>query len=124
MTKREPNRVFLGLEPDPNDTRERNAFGYTKGFGKASEEYYKRQDEMIAKYPQGTLVLFMVQSGEHSMLAGRPGVVVGHRGELIEIQCCDPGTVYNGEIYLTPGANFEKLDIRQRANHERVPDDS
>ena len=40
------NQVFiLSSEPKPGDTRERNAFGVLKGFGKAAADYYSRQDK-------------------------------------------------------------------------------
>jgi hypothetical protein len=44
------NQYFLlPPQPDPNDRRPRNAFGFLIGFGKAASAYYKKQDRLKAK---------------------------------------------------------------------------
>ena len=44
------NQYFLlPAQPDPNDRRPRNAFGFLIGFGKAASAYYKKRDKEIAK---------------------------------------------------------------------------
>jgi hypothetical protein len=50
-------------------------------------------------------VVFTVQRGEHNMLAGRPGIVEGHRGPHILVRCTEEGTIFNGEVYQTPRKN-------------------
>lgn len=42
------NQYFLlPAQPDPNDRRPRNAFGFLIGFGKAASAYYKKRDKQI-----------------------------------------------------------------------------
>jgi len=41
---REPNQVFLIPEPKQGDTRERNAFGILRDFGRDATRYYETQD--------------------------------------------------------------------------------
>jgi hypothetical protein len=44
------NQYFLlPPQPDPNDRRPRNAFGYLLGFGKAAAAFYAKRDKQIAK---------------------------------------------------------------------------
>ena len=44
------NQYFLlPPQPDPNDRRPRNAFGYLIGFGKAASAYYKKRAKQAAK---------------------------------------------------------------------------
>lgn len=44
------NQYFLlPPQPDPNDRRPRNAFGFLIGFGKAAQAYYEKRDKQIAK---------------------------------------------------------------------------
>lgn len=44
------NQYFLlPPQPDPNDRRKRNAFGYLIGFGKAAKAYYAKRDRQAAK---------------------------------------------------------------------------
>ena len=44
------NQYFLlPAQPDPDDRRPRNAFGFLVGFGKAASAYYKKRDKEIAK---------------------------------------------------------------------------
>ena len=44
------NQYFLlPPQPDPNDRRPRNAFGYLLGFGKAAAAYYQKRDRQAAK---------------------------------------------------------------------------
>ena len=44
------NQYFLlPAQPDPNDRRPRNAFGFLIGFGKAVSAYYKKRDRQAAK---------------------------------------------------------------------------
>ena len=44
------NQYFiLPPQPDPNDRRPRNAFGFLTGFGKAATAYYKKKDRQAAK---------------------------------------------------------------------------
>ncbi len=44
------NQYFLlPPQPDPNDRRPRNAFGFLIGFGKAASAYYKKRDKQAAK---------------------------------------------------------------------------
>jgi hypothetical protein len=57
-------------------------------------------------FRKGNTVKFVVKRGEHNMLAGRPGVVVGHRGKSILVRCTEQGTIFNGEVYTTPRANL------------------
>ena len=38
------NQVFILPTPKPGDTRERNAFGVLKGFGRAAADYYSHQN--------------------------------------------------------------------------------
>jgi len=40
---------LLTPQPDPNDKRPRNAFGYLIGFGKAAKAYYAKLDKEAAK---------------------------------------------------------------------------
>jgi len=40
-----PNGPFYLPEPEPDDERPRNAFGFLIGFGKAYAEYYARQEQ-------------------------------------------------------------------------------
>jgi hypothetical protein len=44
-----PNGPFyLPRQPDPDDTRPRNAFGYLIGFGEAYRAYYERRDQVVS----------------------------------------------------------------------------
>lgn len=44
------NQYFiLPPQPDPNDRRPRNAFGYLIGFGKAAKAFYAKRDKQAAK---------------------------------------------------------------------------
>ena len=44
------NQYFLSPpQPDPNDRRPRNAFGYLIGFGKAASAFYKKRAKQAAK---------------------------------------------------------------------------
>lgn len=44
------NQYFiLPPQPDPNDRRPRNAFGYLIGFGKAASAYHRMRDKQMAK---------------------------------------------------------------------------
>jgi len=44
------NQYFLlPPQPEPNDKRPRNAFGYLIGFGKAAKAYYAKRDKEAAK---------------------------------------------------------------------------
>lgn len=44
------NQYFLlPPQPDPNDRRPRNAFGFLLGFGKAAAAFYAKRDRQIAK---------------------------------------------------------------------------
>ena len=44
------NQYFLlPPQPEPNDKRPRNAFGYLLGFGKAAKAYYAKRDKEAAK---------------------------------------------------------------------------
>ena len=44
------NQYFLlPPQPDPNDRRPRNAFGFLIGFGKAAKAYYKKRDKLTAR---------------------------------------------------------------------------
>ena len=39
------NQYFLlPFQPDPEDRRPRNAFGFLIGFGRAAKAYYKKRD--------------------------------------------------------------------------------
>lgn len=40
---------LLPPQPDPNDQRPRNAFGFLLGFGKAASAYYRKRDRKAAK---------------------------------------------------------------------------
>jgi ribosomal protein L21E len=60
------------------------------------------------KFSKGDKVSFCVQRGEHNMLAGRPGEVVGRRGRYIVVRCTEVGTAFRGQEYLTPKANLRK----------------
>ena len=44
------NQYFLlPPQPEPNDKRPRNAFGYLIGFGKAAKAYYAKRNKEAAK---------------------------------------------------------------------------
>lgn len=44
------NQYFLlPPQPEPNDKRPRNAFGFLIGFGKAAKAYYAKRDKQAAK---------------------------------------------------------------------------
>ena len=44
------NQYFLlPPQPDPNDRRPRNAFGFLLGFGKAASAYYRKRDWQAAR---------------------------------------------------------------------------
>lgn len=59
------------------------------------------------RFRKGDAVTFTVKHGEHNMLAGRPAVVVGHRGKLIVARCTEEGTIFNGQMYATPRTNLK-----------------
>ena len=59
-------------------------------------------------FTKGDKVEFFVRRGEHNMLAGRPGEVVGRRGRHIVVRCTEVGTVFCGQEYLTPETNLRK----------------
>ena len=68
------------------------------------------------KLGKGDKVRFHVRRGEHNMLAGRPGEVVGRRGRYVVVRCTEVGTVFCGQEYLVPEANLRKTS---RARKER-----
>jgi hypothetical protein len=44
------NQYFLlPPQPDPNDRRPRNAFGFLLGFGEAAKAYYAKRDKQAAR---------------------------------------------------------------------------
>ena len=47
------NQYFLlPFQPDPEDRRPRNAFGFLIGFGEAAKAYYNKRDRKIATAKQ------------------------------------------------------------------------
>jgi hypothetical protein len=60
------------------------------------------------KFSKGDKVSFCVRRGEHNILAGRPGKIVGRRGRYIVVCCTEVGTAFCGQEYLTPKANLRK----------------
>ena len=65
----------------------------------------RRRETMFSK---GDKVEFRVRRGEHNMLAGRPGEVVGRRGRHVVVRCTEVGTIFSGQEYLVPKANLRK----------------
>ena len=59
-------------------------------------------------FSKGDKVEFCVRRGEHNMLAGLPGEVVGRRRQYIVVRCTEVGTIFSGQEYLTPKANLRK----------------
>ena len=65
-----------------------------------------------AKFPRkGTPVVFAVKRGEHNMLAGRPGIVEGRRGQKLIVRCTEAGTIFSGQTYVTPRANVKRCRV-------------
>ena len=60
------------------------------------------------KFSKGDKVRFSVRRGEHNLLAGRPGEVVGRRGRYVVVRCTEVGTAFCGQEYLVPKANLRK----------------
>ena len=46
-----------------------------------------------------------MQRGQHNMLAGRPGVIVGTKRSGLVVRCTEVGTLFCGQEYLTPRVN-------------------
>ena len=61
------------------------------------------------KVGKGDKVEFRVSRGEHNLLAGRPGEVVGRRGRCIVVRCTEAGTVFGGQEYLVLKRNLRKV---------------
>ena len=60
------------------------------------------------KFRKGDKVKFCVRRGEHNLLAGRPGEVVGRRGRHLVVRCTETGTVFSEQEYLVPETNLRK----------------
>jgi hypothetical protein len=65
----------------------------------------RRRETRLGK---GDKVRFCVRRGEHNLLAGRPGEVVGRRGQHLVVRCTEEGTASNGQQYLVPETNLRK----------------
>jgi uncharacterized Zn finger protein len=59
-------------------------------------------------FSKGDKVEFCTRRGQHNLLAGRPGEVVGRRGRYIVVRCTETGTVFSGQEYLVPKVNLRK----------------